>query len=659
MADKVQSGEGTNGSQTEITSLKDPAQYSLPPEIQENIDFWFRKDTRSGGFPSHPESKEVEDLMTAAKELHRDGSFDLAFSAYGRVLAVQLADGTLYNSYKVSRTIGHIIQLLFDQHPELMNSKEAKLGPHSCQEAAFDKLLNGEKTWELPQLLALRAIADWEANYHNRRVHADELYTQIFNFMKPLVGMKHIEVYRLLPKWSSVVRLANRDPDKEKKLSELLAVALEDFVGISNRISPEAVELGQELGRIYCSQRRYPEAELVYKNMYEEHLDGFGPAHTNERTLLFLSLLAKVHIDQGRIEEAGRLIWNVPEEGEYPFLSQARTEHYDRSNKLATWGAPLSFRWESRALYCLPIRKVILEAVFPSDSEKNKVWHPRVLYAEVGDSRRSYHDLHYRIEVIGEQLIDIIVPYIPYSHYLKSLDCQSGYLYGYYMRTGDDYFYTDGGVLPLSTLLDNNLLDNDFTEVPKPIVSIKSESTCSPGFFNNVPCDTALITKGFGYNMVSSAWKDYSRFTVHRISDGLYPPLNSIDGSNIKCHGYISGSWTSFDAEIRYSDITIFVVDAIFTIPGSNECHHFVFDQESLSPVRRMQLGAQEKRAFALALNPTLLEHTSPRYLSIWHKEELFGAQEELVPTYYPFAYATPRINIKWSFSVTNHHHLD
>jgi hypothetical protein len=129
--------------------------------------------------------------MLTAKELHQNGRYSLAFSMYSRVLALQIAHGGNNDNPQVLRTIGHIIWLLFDQHPDLSDCEEAKDSPYGCQVTAFTKLpLGGEETRDVGHLFALRAIADWYASGASRKGgscfftederyrRADELYAQ-------------------------------------------------------------------------------------------------------------------------------------------------------------------------------------------------------------------------------------------------------------------------------------------------------------------------------------------------------------------------------------------------------------------------------------------------------------------------------------------------
>jgi len=82
-----------------------------------------------------------------------------------------------------------------------------------------------------------------------------------------------------------------------------------------------------------------------------------------------------------------------------------------------------------------------------------------------------------------------------------------------------------------------------------------------------------------GFNLVSSDWVDYNSFRValNTTAKALTPELKNADGSTIACRGYISGTWTSFNAERKWNGLTVFVVDAVFSeSAGSNRIHHFL-----------------------------------------------------------------------------------
>jgi hypothetical protein len=109
------------------------------------------------------------------------------------------------------------------------------------------------------------------------------------------------------------------------------------------------------------------------------------------------------------------------------------------------------------------------------------------------------------------------------------------------------------------------------------------------GFFNDIPGDTAVMicedaaAIELEFNLVSSDWVDYKSFTLHTTAKALTPKLISADGSTIACRGYISGTWTDFDAERKWNGLMVFVVDAVFSeSAGSNRLHHFLLSSTAL-----------------------------------------------------------------------------
>jgi hypothetical protein len=124
-------------------------------------------------------------------------------------------------------------------------------------------------------------------------------------------------------------------------------------------------------------------------------------------------------------------------------------------------------------------------------------------------------------------------------------------------------------------------------------VNSKGSSAYITGFFNSIPGDTAIISNydnnmHTSFNFVSSHWVDYKQFTLHTITEEMTPRLTAADGSIITCHGYISGTWTDFNAKSRWNGLMVFVVDAVFYFPESSTVdHHFLFHSDTLESDRQ------------------------------------------------------------------------
>lgn len=110
------------------------------------------------------------------------------------------------------------------------------------------------------------------------------------------------------------------------------------------------------------------------------------------------------------------------------------------------------------------------------------------------------------------------------------------------------------------------------------------------GFLNGIPGDSALVQESLPHNLVSSRWVDYRRFPVHPPNEASeLPSLQVEDGSLITVIGYISGTWTDFEVKHQWNHVKLFVVDAVFTAPGSSEKHHFMFNRDILSEQHQFQ----------------------------------------------------------------------
>ncbi len=71
-------------------------------------------------------------------------------------------------------------------------------------------------------------------------------------------------------------------------------------------------------------------------------------------------------------------------------------------------------------------------------------------------------------------------------------------------------------------------------------------------------------TVGPQLNLVSSKWADWKHFTLHRPPNNE-PLLGLADGTDIKCHGYISGTWTNIGLQRQRKVFQLYVVDAVFS----------------------------------------------------------------------------------------------
>ena len=114
-----------------------------------------------------------------------------------------------------------------------------------------------------------------------------------------------------------------------------------------------------------------------------------------------------------------------------------------QSYHLAKREAPKNFFWESKALYCLPIRHIQFWAIYPSDHEKRLLWHP----SGAGKNHKCEPiAVKYTFEVEDDKSIRLTVPYIPYSHFFTSRDF-SGFPYQYYAIVDEPNVDRDSWVL--------------------------------------------------------------------------------------------------------------------------------------------------------------------------------------------------------------------
>lgn len=108
------------------------------------------------------------------------------------------------------------------------------------------------------------------------------------------------------------------------------------------------------------------------------------------------------------------------------------------------------------------------------------------------------------------------------------------------------------------------------------------------GFFNNIPAGPAILldkpSRDEAYSMVSSNWLDWKTFTLHQAAEDRTPSLRFASGEAVRCHGYITGTWTE-DGNLsqQWSGLQFFVVDCDFGDAGSSERRHFLINRTMLS----------------------------------------------------------------------------
>jgi hypothetical protein len=202
----------------------------------------------------------------------------------------------------------------------------------------------------------------------------------------------------------------------------------------------ETLNCTHELGQLYLTQERYPLAEALLLRLYTEQRDKLGG--DVDRTLRSLTALAQTYRLQGKEAHARILVWTGPEYDPHnklnfgmvfePIIHVGRRRYMDEIVELSRSKAPEHFCWESRALSCLPIRQAHFTAALPSDQEKHDYLH----HCRT-KSNHELSGLHYTYEVIEDKYIDLVIPYIPYTHFLQSHDFSSGFLYKHYVLPGN------------------------------------------------------------------------------------------------------------------------------------------------------------------------------------------------------------------------------
>ena len=375
--------------------------------------------------------------MSEVEQLQAKRDYTAAFTLLGQALSLRLTHHEKFYAYwKTQATIQRIVALLFDQYPWLARQPKAK-EPYTSVELAFTKLPVDSS--DINTLLAVRAVADWCCH---RRVYraalGNSLFAQLHPRMERVVGQQHPETIRVLYHWGKCGYQEMRQsfsffrqaPPNHSAIEERCQAALLGLDKVLGRHDPDTIDCARTLGHIYLKQEKYSEARATFEQLYQEQLTEFGAA--DDRTLWSLSDLAKTLIAQdGNHVRAGKLIWSAPVESrpswERSDLGRGAAAYNYLSSALAGRKAPKHFIWESKVLYCLPIRHLQFRAIYPSDEEKRLLWHP----SGVKDHEDESATFKYTFELMDDESIDLTVPYIPYSHFSASHDF-FGFTYRYY-----------------------------------------------------------------------------------------------------------------------------------------------------------------------------------------------------------------------------------
>ncbi|KAF8222359.1 hypothetical protein L208DRAFT_606221 [Tricholoma matsutake] len=458
--------------------------------------------------------------------------------------------------------------------------------------------------------------------------------------MEKTIGPDHITTLRLIYHWGRMIARGSVSRIHDSaRAKELYQRALAGFSKHLGSHDPETIDCTHDLGTLYLTQAEpnYTLAEALFLCLYTSQREELGM--DDDRTLRSLAALARTYRLQGKNAQAGKLIWIGPEYGlrvledfffelnglgsmKYWKFPRGKRDYMNEIWELSSFGAPDDYCWQNKALLCLPIQQVHFTTALPSDLEKFNYWH------HIGhmESNHEPSGLHHMCEIVEDTHIDLVVPYIPYSHFLQSNDFTSGFLYKSYVLPWIGLGWLDFG----ETCVSDKLTERKNTSSKYVMVNSESSSTCITGFFNGIPGDTAIISNydndtHTSFNFVSSNWVDYKQFTLHTTTEEMTPKLTTADGSTITCHGYISGTWTDFNAKSTWNGLMVFVVDAVFYFPESSTVdHHFLFCSDSLEPDRQYFMTPEETRSFCASLNPTLLSPlkiSRVEWCGIFHKE--------------------------------------
>ncbi|MCJ1384597.1 hypothetical protein MMC17_007715 [Xylographa soralifera] len=290
------------------------------------------------------------------------------------------------------------------------------------------------------------------------------------------------------------------------------------------------------------------------------------------------------------------------------------------NDKLSHHLCPTHFRWAHHYLYTLPIGDIALVQVSPSEDEKNQAWcFNKKSGSECEDriqirnhSGAPHGALMYNSSVQNNTSLNLQIPYISYTHFSGTKSYQNREPYLEYVKASEDHEITNAiyQEMTVDTPMKTNMKEPEKDPIEVPVLSygISGGVSIIQGFFNGIPTDSALLYSngaGLSYNLVSSDWADWQHFALHAVSEDFRFQQHS-EGTKIKCHGYISGTWTEQDLTLSRRVYKLFVVDTVFRASAAEDSttHLFALSTEALG--LSASYRRPEKRAFCARLNPSL-----------------------------------------------------
>ncbi|KAL9121803.1 MAG: hypothetical protein Q9187_001640 [Circinaria calcarea] len=429
----------------------------------------------------------------------------------------------------------------------------------------------------------------------------------------------------------------------------LLLRALSGLQELHGCSSPSSMDCAYELAMLYKRTHELDKAESTLREMYETAKRVFGEEH--DHTIWFLAVLSKT-IMREKPEDAGLMVYQyitkhrqaicetsvndlerAPEvEGKYT-PGRGWRDMVRLNDDLSRHLTPYDLRWADYYLYTLSIGDVELLPVSPSEDEKKEAWNhsKEVSLLAKGQAERYNPNLEpeafkFRSLVQDDLSVNLQVPYISYTHFRSTRSFRYKEPYLEYVKASEDrsidFSFDDepSRILPSKctnlrrTFVSENLGQNDgeFGLTSYPALSYDALSCVfeTGGFFNGIPADSALLHSNEPepmYNLVSSKWADWQQFTLHTLPKGFSLPQLS-NGTEVKCHGYISGTWTDKDLSCQRKVFKLVVVDAVFSSSAATDAstHLFALSTEALESSERLQLTGLDKRAFCGRLNPSL-----------------------------------------------------
>ncbi|KAL8785716.1 MAG: hypothetical protein Q9213_003183 [Squamulea squamosa] len=527
--------------------------------------------------------------------------------------------------HRIRTTIGGIINSYFRQCPEL--SDDLRYQKDEPFYDAVEKERNFEDPRVLYTIRVILYYAA-TVLYQPDAEWIWKSYRQALICTEPVFGSQHPDIIHLLQGSAQAIEKREmnvywkhlyKERPQEKKEAEkhklqsmarwkgevqaLLSRALSGLRKLHGYTAQPTLDCAYDIAAFHRRCGEADAAESTLREMCELTKKDLGEEH--DETLRFKAELSSLLLEQNWSVDAGLNIhryisehWEAIQNASlWPWGLGSLEKHTDKRgwgamiellNNLSRHQAPFHFTWADHNLYTLPIRNVKLFPIFPFEDQKNCAWSFNCGTSEGESDLQTFTSdveakaLVFQSSVNSDLSVDVRVPYIPYSHFMGTMSFEKGEPYLEYVKAAEDIEVSRliheeaeaNTPIKISNFME--VTESDSVEKNKKVTNVEECVNLNfgsyghvskvQGFFNCVPTDSSLLIGETlpQLNLVSSKWADWKHFTLHPPPNNT-PSLELVDGTEIRCYGYISGTWTDINLQLQRKIFKLFVVDAVFS----------------------------------------------------------------------------------------------